>query len=161
MQQAVSSLTCRSRLGRMVEEATKIMDLYQKLQVGRNATAREIRSAYRRRVQELHPDHLQGEDATRFREVQEAYDVLSDADARKAYDRRLGSEAAVRERAGSLFPEVYEVPPRHQGARETVREVTRMSPRNRSSYRDEGQSIVDPLGAEWERMLEWIFGRQY
>ncbi len=135
------------------------MDLYQKLQVEQDATAGEIRSAYRKRVRELHPDHLKGEDASRFREVQEAYEVLSDAKARKAYDRRLGSRTAVRDRAMAASPEVYEVSPRFPGSRETVREVTRTSERNRPSLHEEGRFFVNSPEVEWERMLEWIFGR--
>ncbi|MHC4101918.1 MAG: DnaJ C-terminal domain-containing protein [Planctomycetota bacterium] len=63
-------------------------DYYDVLDVGRNATADEIRRAYRRLAREYHPDVNQSSDAAeRFAEMQEAYDVLSDAEKRKAYDR--------------------------------------------------------------------------
>ncbi len=67
--------------------ATK-RDYYEILGVKRGADADAIRSAYRKLARKLHPDVNKQEDASRkFAEVQEAYDVLSDDDKRKAYDR--------------------------------------------------------------------------
>ena len=63
-------------------------DYYEVLGVERGASADAIRKAYRGLARELHPDVNKSTDAsTRFAEVQEAYDVLSDAEKRKAYDR--------------------------------------------------------------------------
>ncbi len=63
-------------------------DHYQVLGVQRDASADAIRKAYRGLAREYHPDVNKSADAsTRFAEVQEAYDVLSDAEKRKAYDR--------------------------------------------------------------------------
>lgn len=59
-------------------------DLYDVLDVARDASAAELRRAYRRQVQVAHPDA--GGDPARFREVQEAWEVLSDARGRAAYD---------------------------------------------------------------------------
>lgn len=63
-------------------------DYYEVLGVDRGASADAIRKAYRRLAREYHPDVNKSTDAsTRFAEVQAAYDVLSDAEKRKAYDK--------------------------------------------------------------------------
>ncbi|PKO73543.1 MAG: molecular chaperone DnaJ [Betaproteobacteria bacterium HGW-Betaproteobacteria-17] len=62
-------------------------DHYQTLGVSPSATPDLIKAAYRKKAAQFHPDKNQSADApTRFREVQEAYEVLSDAARRKAYD---------------------------------------------------------------------------
>jgi molecular chaperone DnaJ len=63
-------------------------DPYAILQVERNASARQIRGAYRRLARALHPDHNAADDAAeRFKAVTQAYVVLSDSARRAAYDR--------------------------------------------------------------------------
>src|SRR3954447_4324285 len=59
---------------------------YESLGVSKNATQDEIKKAYRKLVREVHPDRNPGSEE-RFKEVQGAYDVLSDPDKRKQYDR--------------------------------------------------------------------------
>ena len=63
-------------------------DYYAVLGVNRSASEKEIRSAYRKLARKLHPDVNPGDKASesRFKEVNQAYEVLSDAEKRKKYD---------------------------------------------------------------------------
>jgi hypothetical protein len=60
-------------------------DLYAILGIGRDATAEQIKAAYRARAKHTHPDL--GGDAEKFGELTAAYDVLSDQERRARYDR--------------------------------------------------------------------------
>ncbi|HEV2215481.1 MAG TPA: DnaJ domain-containing protein, partial [Terracidiphilus sp.] len=64
-------------------------DYYEVLGVSRDASEQELKSAYRKQALKYHPDRNPGDQAAeeRFKEASEAYQVLSDADKRAAYDR--------------------------------------------------------------------------
>jgi curved DNA-binding protein len=76
-------------------------DYYQVLGVGKSATEKEIKSAFRRLAQQHHPDKNPGDKRSedRFKEINEAYEVLGDPQKRAKYDR-LGASYAQWERAG-------------------------------------------------------------
>src|ERR1700675_261822 len=68
--------------------ATTQRDYYEVLGVGRGANEGEIKRAFRGLARELHPDVSEAPDAEeRFREVVEAYEVLSKSETRELYDR--------------------------------------------------------------------------
>ncbi len=64
-------------------------DYYEVLGVSRDASEQELKSAYRKLALQHHPDRNPGDHAAeeRFKQASEAYQVLSDADKRAAYDR--------------------------------------------------------------------------
>lgn len=64
-------------------------DYYATLGVGRNAKPEDIRKAYRRLARKYHPDLNPGDKAAeeRFKQIQEAYDVLSDPKKKQVYDQ--------------------------------------------------------------------------
>lgn len=65
-----------------------VSDFYETLGVPRDASAEQIKKAYRRKAMQYHPDVATEDDAAdKFKAVQEAYDVLSDANKRAIYDR--------------------------------------------------------------------------
>src|SRR3982074_3631174 len=81
-------------------------DYYAALGVTKDAPANEIKKAYRKLARELHPDKNPGNSTAeaRFKEVSEAYDVLSDDTKRQEYDEAralFGGGGPGRARAGS------------------------------------------------------------
>lgn len=72
----------------MTERTTQKRDYYDVLGVKRTANADELRRAYRKLAREFHPDINNSPEAEeRFKEINEAYEVLSDSNRRSQYDR--------------------------------------------------------------------------
>ncbi len=80
-------------------------DLYKVLGVARDASPEEIKKVYRQLAKELHPDHNPDDKASeeRFKDVSNAYSVLSDPSKRKLYDQF--GEVGLRE---GFDPEAYQ-----------------------------------------------------
>ena len=71
-------------------------DYYTDLGLSREATAEEIKRAYRRMARRLHPDVNPGPEAEEeFKKISQAYDVLGDAEKRRAYDMGVDPYAAA------------------------------------------------------------------
>lgn len=81
-------------------------DFYKELGVSSDASANDIRKAYRKLANELHPDKNPGDTAAeeRFKRVSEANSVLSDPEKKKDYDETRAMFAGGRFRGGSGFP---------------------------------------------------------
>lgn len=91
--------------------ATK-RDYYDLLGVPRSATEDEVRRAFRKLARQFHPDVNNDADAeTRFKEINEAYEVLSDPDKRRAYDQFGHSGASAgfgQDFSGFGFQDIFE-----------------------------------------------------
>ena len=96
--------------------ATKIKDYYDVLGVKRGASDNEIKQAYRKLARKFHPDLNPGDKVAeeKFKELQEAYDVLSDPENRKLYDQYGENWRAVKAGAGAP-------PPGWEGAQRSAR----------------------------------------
>lgn len=64
-------------------------DYYETLNLTKNATAEDIKKAYRKLARQYHPDRNPGDKgaAARFKDIQQAYDTLSDPEKKKLYDQ--------------------------------------------------------------------------
>ncbi|MCU1495936.1 MAG: Chaperone protein DnaJ [Acidimicrobiaceae bacterium] len=127
-------------------------DYYRILGVGRDATAEQIQRAYRRLARQLHPDMNKDPAAEdRFKEVSEAYDVLSDPEQRKRYDslgrdfRRVteGTDAGAWAGAGA-------------GARRP-----RSSRTSREDRRTTGRTSTNAGGAGFDSIFDDLFGNRF
>ena len=78
-------------------------DYFKILGVSRNADEREIKRAYRKLAKQYHPDQNPDnpEAEAKFKEVSEAYEVLSDAEKRKLYER-FGSQWQQAQRGAGM-----------------------------------------------------------
>ncbi|MBT3533368.1 MAG: molecular chaperone DnaJ [Rhodospirillaceae bacterium] len=91
-------------------------DFYELLGVNRDASQDDLKKAYRKLAMRYHPDRNQGdvEAEAKFKEVSEAYDILSDDEKRDAYDRfghaafQGGGGAGFDGNFGSSFADVFD-----------------------------------------------------
>ena len=99
-------------------------DYYKALGVGKTAKPAEIKAAYRKLARKYHPDANKGDASAeeRFKEISEAYSVLSDEKRRKEYDE---ARSLVRRR----FPGA------DRAAARTERRLRRLRPRRHLQWR--------------------------
>jgi molecular chaperone DnaJ len=91
-------------------------NFYGLLDIDDDASQAEIKSAYRKQVKKLHPDHY-GQDCEPFLAVQKAYETLSDPSRRSAYDAQLARERRRATKSSPSEPPSWRVRRRPSGAR--------------------------------------------
>lgn len=116
---------------------------YAILGISPEASTSEVKNAYRRLAKQYHPDH-EGGDSRKFRDIQEAYCVLADAEKRRQYEQH-GSGEPVRVRV---------VRPRY--AREAEPLIPERDPFARGRGRMRPASTFASSGLEEEDLFEWI-----
>ena len=92
--------------------ATAKRDYYEVLGIARGASEEEIKKAFRKLAFQFHPDRNKETSAeARFKEINEAYEILSDSEKRASYDR-YGHEGlkgyATRDFEGQSFEEIFQ-----------------------------------------------------
>jgi molecular chaperone DnaJ len=88
-------------------------DYYEVLGVDKDASKEELKKAYRKLVKKYHPDVNKGEDAEeKFKEIQEAYETLSDEGKRSAYDQygHAGTAGFNAGAGGGSYQQYQDVP---------------------------------------------------
>src|SRR6202034_4898527 len=91
---------------------------YESLSVERTATDGDIKAAFRKQAMQCHPDRHPGDQnaEVKFKEINEAYEVLKDPDKRAAYDRfghaafehGMGGPAGFGAAFGTTFSDIFE-----------------------------------------------------
>src|SRR3990172_10633708 len=114
----------------MAARTRQAKDYYGILGVHPEATADEIRKAYRRLALEWHPDRRAGDARAeeRFKEISEAYAVLMDPAKRREYDgaRQAGAPGAFRHSREEIFRDLFADPRASAIFEELAREFERM-----------------------------------
>lgn len=140
-------------------------DLYKLLGVPREATQDDIRKAHRKLVRKYHPDSNPGDHSSgeNFREVQRAYEVLSDPKKRREYDKRLGtstgrSSGQPRPRAGRKTGGEGTAPP--VDLSEILRKLTERSSGHKAGSSqlrgEEVARLANVLGMDMSRISELL-----
>ncbi len=108
-----------------------VKSYYAILGISSGAKANEVRAAYRRLVKEFHPDRYSG-GSEAFRQIQEAYTVLSDDRERRQYDQRLSdakaATSAIRRTSPVPEPLIPEKKPAYFGDISPVRSFHTFTP---------------------------------
>ncbi|MDZ7666184.1 MAG: DnaJ domain-containing protein [Desulfotignum sp.] len=119
-------------------------DYYLILGIASDASQTDIKDAYRRLAKTYHPDHYKGNSGP-FQDIQEAYDVLSDSNRRRAHDAQMQTRRPVRREPAFSGPLETMVP----------------EPRAESFFRPAPHRRIDPYppASNQQVFIRFRFGR--
>lgn len=130
------------------------MNLYLILGVSENADIEEIKKAYRKLVKECHPDIHPGDSKAeeQFKQISEAYAVLSDEKKRKEYDRKRNA-GSVRPRKAKTEPNVGKQPFEQENYQSAFADFfSFMEPEKKKKGQEKKQNPID-TSALFERYM--------
>jgi tetratricopeptide (TPR) repeat protein len=113
---------------------------YEALGVAENASADDIKKAYRLLAKKFHPDTPNGDDA-QFRRVNSAYKVLSDPEARNDYDKTLRHRRNGTSSFDSYMADYYEL--RGNQIEKVLQELVRQGRLTRVKIKSQGKVLLD------------------
>ena len=123
---------------------TRKKGLYRILGVNQKADSAKIKKAYRRAAKKYHPD-VSPKDEERFKEVQEAYETLSDPEKKAVYDREI-SRKSVPRRSSYDYSQPLRTGPLRTGPSRLFDEIDRFF----STFEDFWMDRGSEFSGEWE-----------
>jgi curved DNA-binding protein CbpA len=143
----------------------RVVDFYEVLQVNSNAEQETIQRVFRLLAQRFHPDNLETGDERRFREIQEAYSVLTDTEKRARFDINYGQHRRDRWRLVSTGAQAESDFEMEQTTRLTLLEALytkrRMDPRSPSIYSTELETMLGRPREHLEFTIWYLAQRKY
>lgn len=127
---------------------------YAILGISSMATTDEVRAAYRRLAKAYHPDHYHG-GSENFRQVQEAYSVLGNAERRRQYERQIHEFPMVMPYKPQRFPEAEPLIPESNSVQ--LEDVHPMH--SFQSFSPSTDSLFDIMWRNFSSLLSSQFGR--
>ncbi len=114
---------------------------YAVLGIAPDASTREVKNAYRRLAKQYHPDH-EGGDTRKFRDIQEAYNVLADSEKRRRYEQSTSGEQ-VRVRVSRTRPSQGAAEPLIPGREPFAASGRRKSRRDNVFSENQGEDLFN------------------
>lgn len=135
---------------RLVAEATRGINLYEVLGLQPHCSVKDVKDAYRKLAKTVHPDKVDKDESVQtaaarfFRQLQEAYEVLSDDAKRRGYDRECGLRFCIGDR---VCLNGLQQAPQYNG---TYAEVMEEAPAGAARLREQKLLYVSPLPWQME-----------